>query len=352
MVAIGALDYMYGIITGKTPPPIEAKNEGADIGTIKQFAQETDAESQKIWKKLDDDINRLNTSYKGLYGKSVFSDAYQSDLKQFENEYTRTHTPGTTGTGSFLQDASNILATFTGMPQSSKKPSLEDYGLFFGYNLQSKGKDYIFQKDHAADFDNKKTSLGQAFDDVTSDWSYEKELRTVNEQVDTLLPELIDSNKYYNRGDIVPHTAENTAKLNAFTAWDKEGLSSKIIDFLRKHPDKFNASTVSSAIAAERLFMKVVQTKWDDPNITKSIMEGDPVTTLSQFGYTGLKDTEEIVTQAADAVLDSDLNPAKPFYDFLKDLWSNAGTYIEYVIAVIVVVALLYLAGEIKYVAS
>jgi hypothetical protein len=170
--------------------------------------------------------------------------------------------------------------------------------------------------------------------------------------VDLLLTEIIDPNLVGGVAENVPHTPEYTNKLNSFLNSDKEGLVGKILAFIKSHPDKFNANTVRSAITNQQTFMKQVQQKWNEGTITKSILEGDPGGALGEMGYQGVKVTEQTVVDAADTVLDSDVNPIKPFYDLLKDLWKNAGTYIEYVIAAIVVIALLFIANQIKGIAT
>jgi hypothetical protein len=98
--------------------------------------------------------------------------------------------------------------------------------------------------------------------------------------------------------------------------------------------------------------MKMVHDRWDEPSINKAIREGDASGAFKNFFGEGVSYVEDTVTDGVDDIMGSDLNPVKPFWDLLKDLWENAGSYIEYVFIFIVVIALIWIAGEIKYVAT
>jgi len=347
MVAIGALKYGIDILTGDTPIPVLNPNEGSGVTTIKKFSSDLEKGSTDNWQKLNDDVNRLDQSYKGLYGKSAFSDSYQSDLKQFNSSFEKPKTNTTLN-----DDLISWMYDKAGIPEPKRQPTAEEQGYFFLSELYQKGEDYIFQRDHRADFDNRDTTIGRGFDDIRTDIKDTKLIADTKAQVDLLLTEIIDPNLVGGVAENVPHTPEYTNKLNSFLNSDKEGLVGKILAFIKSHPDKFNANTVRSAITNQQTFMKQVQQKWNEGTITKSILEGDPGGALGEMGYQGVKVTEQTVVDAADTVLDSDVNPIKPFYDLLKDLWKNAGTYIEYVIAAIVVIALLFIANQIKGIAT
>lgn len=336
MVAIGGLKYMIDILSGNETLPVLNTNPGQDITTLKKFSEalgqatttkfsdELYKASDQTWNQLNDDINKLDTAYRAKYGTSVFTSNYETDANKYFSFPGVTRTP-------------------------------QNLGMFFLIEYYQNGTDYIFQRDHRTDFDNKDNVLGRGLDAIKTDAkdiSDPSAIWNTKSQVDTLLNELIDPNLVAGHAENVPHTSEYINKLNQFESSEKGGLTEKILSFIRQHPSQFNASSVITAIKNEQKFMSDVAAKWNDPSIGKSILEGDVWGTIGGFFHSGIQWTEQTVVDGADTILDSDLNPVKPFWDLLKDLWKNAGTYIEIFIAVVAVFTLLYLAGQIKYVTS
>jgi hypothetical protein len=347
MAAVGVLKYAIDLLSGDVPPPIKNTQVSEGITTIQKFGLELNDGSIKNWKDTKDAITKMDNAYRTLYGKSVFSSAYQTDLKNFNT--------------SWLKGKSKDVHSIADMARLFQKgingeaviaPSPEEYDAFFIQELNWKGEDYIFQRDHKADFDNRENPIGKAYDEVKQDIKYQVEVSDALATYKALKDDLIDPNTVYGRAEDVPHDEENTAKIHAFDSESDKGLVGKLLTFLKNNPTRFNASTVSKAIENENLFMKMVHDRWDEPSINKAIREGDASGAFKNFFGEGVSYVEDTVTDGVDDIMGSDLNPVKPFWDLLKDLWENAGSYIEYVFIFIVVIALIWIAGEIKYVAT
>lgn len=343
MAVLGLLKYGLDILSGTQAPPVSNPTEGADIATLKKFESDLEASSKGNWQTVTNSIDKINDAYKQKYGKPAFSDLYESDWKKVKQQIYNDLTPE-------QKMAAKYTEFMTGKEADYTTPEMK--AEFFFSELQFKGEDYIFQREHRGDFDNKDTAVGKAFDETRSNWSIVGDTFDTIKAISGFDKSFIDPNSVWGKAEDVPHTPENIEKLNSFTSADVGGMSAKILTFLKNNPGKFNAATVRQAFENERLFMKMVHDRWDEPTINKIIREGDPVTIFEKLTGDGVGYVEDTAKTIADQVLDSDLNPTKPIYDLFKDLWENAGSYIEYIIIIAVIVALLWLAGEIKYVAT
>lgn len=329
-----------GFLQGSGAPLPEGTGESVQISTIKKFADDINQAQSQQWNKIQEDIRRLDTSYQGLYGKSIFSDAYQNDLKKFNTEVGKQ--------GVHIEMKSHkILGQDIKLPtvvQGGSLPTVEEQSYFFFGELQ-KGEDYIFQRDGRTDYDNKDSVLGKALGDIQSDFQESIAYGNTIAQMNLELPTFIDPNLSYGYAQDVPHTEENATKLNQFQQGEQNNIIDKLLSFLKNHPNQFNSATVAKAIENERTFMKVVMNDWNMDSINKAYREGDYIGAVTQAITTGANAIEK----AGEEIIDDVVDPLKPFYDLLKDLWENAGTYIEVVIGFVIVVVLLYLAGQIKY---
>lgn len=340
MAVAGLLKYGLDILSGTAAPPTSNPTEGADIATLKKFESDLESLSKENWKTVQSSIDKIDTAYKQKYGKSAFSDLYESDWKKVKEQLYHDLTP------------EQKVAAWYAQYITGKEPDFataETKAAFFFSELQFKGEDYIFQREHRGDFDNKDNMIGKAFDEARSNWSMVGDTFETIKAISGFDKSFIDPNSVWGKPQDVPHTQENIDKLNAFISADTGGMSSKILNFLKQHPDKFNAATVRQAFENERLFMKMVHERWDESSINKTIREGDPASIFKQLTGDGVGYVEDTVRNTADEFFESDLNPAKPFWEFFKDLWDNAGSYIEYIIIIAVVLGLLWIAGEIKY---
>lgn len=343
MAVMGLLKYGLDILSGDEAPPISNPTEGRDITTLKKFESDLQNSSSENWKTVQSSIDKIDSAYKQKYGKSAFSDLYESDWKKVKQQIYN-NLPQQERT------AAEIVKNLTGIEYDFVTP--EQKAEFFFTELEYKGEDYIFQREHRGDFDNKDTSVGKAFDETRSNWSMIADTFDTIKAISGYDKSFIDPDSVWGKAQDVPHTQENIDKLNAFTSGDQGNLAGKILDFLKKHPNKFNAANVRKAIANEQLFVKMVQERWNEPSINKTLGDGDPWEIFKSFTGEGVGYVEDTVYNLTDDILDSDLNPAKPFWDLFKDLWENAGTYIEYIIIIVVIVALLWIAGEIKFISG
>jgi hypothetical protein len=343
LTAIAGIGYTQGSMAPPTNG-VDQFGESVQITTIKKFGNELNKAQEQQWDTIQKNIRAFDDSYKAIYGKSVFSDAYQSDLQKLNTEVQATGQGVPKITYEEYTGPWGIKYT---LPKVTYTPTAQQEDLFFYQELQ-RGEDYIFQRDGKTDYDNRNTILGKGLDDIQNSFKVGIELVQALTQEKTLEAEYIDPNIVYGYPQDVPHTEENATKINQFQQGGEEGLLDKLLTFLQKHPNEFNAATVSKALQDETNFMKAVQADWNIDSINRTIREGDYIGAIKEAVTDGVKTVEKAGEQIVNDVVD----PLEPYYKLLKELWENAGTYIEMVIAFAIVVLLLWIAGQIKYVTT
>lgn len=341
--ALAGLGYTEGSLAPFTNG-VEQFGESLQISTIKKFGDELNQAQQQQWDKTQNDIRAFDASYQAIYGKSVFTDAYQNDLKKFNESIESSHqgVPKVT-----TVDWEGPFGVKVKMPKVIYTPTNEQQDLFFYMELQ-KGEDYIFQREGRTDMDNRNTSLGRGLDDIQTDFKVGVEISNALAQERWIEQSFIDPNITYGYPQDVPHTEENATRINQFQQGESQGIWDKLLIFLQNHPDKFNSATVTRAIQNEEAFMKSVQADWNFDSINRSVREGDYIGAVDQ----AVKDGVKTIEKAGEDIINDATDPLKIFYDLLNDLWASSGTYIEMIIAFVIVVVLLYVAGQIKYVTT
>lgn len=349
---VGGIKYLNDVLSGNALDPFATNTgESVTINNLKTFASDIDKASQQNWTQMQADIKRLDDSYRGLYGKSVFSDAYQSDLRNFNQQYVKNPPKN--------NDFLGMAAAFVSGKDYIPTPTAEEQSLFFYTELSTKGQDYIFQRDHKSDFDNRESVIGRGLGDIKTDFKNVADSTTMQTLLQKLIPSLIDPGRVQGDFKSVPHTPEFTAQMNQFAILDKENAPAKLLEYIKTHPGFINAAKIRESLEYENAFMENVVKNWNGESISKSFTEGDFIGGIKQLTSDGVQVSENIVRDAAqsvttgvDNILDSDLNPLKSVWDLIKDLFANGGNYITYALFLGVAIGVLFLAGQIKYVVA
>lgn len=321
MAAVGFLDWSWKLLNGDVPPPIENDATGKNIETINKFAEDLDNSSKKAWQEVNNKLVLANTFNILRNGDTIFTKNFEDEMRKVNNSK---YGPNTT-------------------------PREEVIGRLFQMDLMRNGAQYIFKDQPNMDTGfsvNTKSLTGE----VQSLAQYGDEAKFTYDQLKYVKSTFIDEAKYWGHAENVPHTTETSLQKTNYNDVLKKGSIDRITDFITRNPDKFNASSILKAFDGEKNFMKQVNEKWDEGNVTKSIMEGDAWGTFSNLFGEGLTTTKDGIVTIGDATIGSEYSPIKPFWDLFKGLWENAGSYIEIIVIVGAIFVLLWVAGEIKYV--
>jgi len=318
MAAVGAFKYMIDILSGNESPPVEGTGTSPAMTTINQFADDLNKKSKEAWYKVGASLEGINNNYKMRSGGgTIFS-------KNFKDEMRLAQIPAT--------------------------GAEEKLGQLFEINFERFGLDFIIDQNlHNRDIQLAKQTLGDLHDKSHA----ATELESIAYTTDYTKGTFINSYKYLDKPENVPHTEELNLQHQKYENMVKNSnFVQKILDFVKRNPDKFNVATLSKAFRDETDFMNAVNLRWNDTNITKSILEGDPVGTYKNMFGEGVTTTEQGIEKGTqiigDTVFGPENNPITGFWNLFHDLWKNAGNYAEYAIIVVVVFALLWVAGEIK----
>jgi hypothetical protein len=317
MAAIGFLDYAYKLLTGEIDPPNEAQGTGADINTINQFADDVQTKSKATWDKVQLQLSYMNAAIFQKTGESMYSAEFRK----------------------ILSDVNKNLG------ESSQN---EAYGRAFEYTLKEKGAKFIFSEKANPD----SASMKQLIGDVDTQLQFADNAEWMGDIINLTRGTFIDPHTYYDNVENVPHTEAITNLHNHYESQVKDaGFVEKILAFVKSNPDKFNVGTITKAFKNETNFMQQVNNTWDTGNTNKSIQEGDAWGVFKSLFGDGITVSGHVVTEIGDATIGADGSPLKPFWDLFKNLWENAGTYIEYILIAVAIFALLWVAGEIKTIA-
>lgn len=313
MAAIGFLDWAYDVVTGKAANPIKKEGVGDTIRSIQTFGDELNTTTKEAWKNL-------------------YNELFYSVNRQ--------------GTRALTTSFLNEWALQSTVPMSDEE-TYQSFGQLVETELTRRGAKYVFSDSFINDPESK--NPGKVLKDIQDQIQFADEAQGVYNTLQYAEKTFIDPYPYSDLPEAVPHSAEIEAQRNLYNQAVLPGkYIEKILAFVRRNPTKFNASTIITAFKREQDFMTQVNNKWNDKNISRSILEGDPTGTFQALLGDGVNVTKDVISEVADDTLGSDLSPVKPIYDLFKDLWDNAGTYIEIVGVVAVTIVLLYIAGEIK----
>jgi len=317
MAAIGFLDYTYQLLSGQTPPPIEREGSGGVINTINNFADNLNKNSQKAWEDVNNSLALADSANILTKGDTIFTQQFIDDMRKVN-------------------------------PKPTEKPNYEVIGRQLYTDIYKYGKEGVFKIT-----DDNKGTLGKTADEIIAKNQYAWDTADIAYVTDYTRGTFIDSYKYYDHPENVPHTTELTLdNVNYQTVVKSSNAIQRIMDYLKNNPDKYNITMIRAAFNDEAKFMDEVQARWNDPSLTKSIMEGDAVGTFTNLLGDGLNVTKDTIATVGDATLGNDLSPVKPLWDLFKSIWDNAGSIIEYAAIAIAFFALLWAIGEIKYVSS
>ena len=316
MAGIGFLDYAYKMVTGEIAPPIAPEGTGPTMDTINKFSDKLQNESQKAWQSVSDSLLSMAST-------SVFGGK------------------GTYFSKNFVDDLRKVVATTE--PGAERDTAV---GRLFEYSYEKNGAKYIYSE--SADPERQKLVQKQ-LDDLHNVTHWADNAQYISDLTVYTKGTFIDPHTFYGKPEDVPHTEELTFEHISYeTVVKSSNFVQKIMEFVKNNPDKFNVATVTKAFRDETDFMNKVNEKWNDSSVNKSIREGDALGTFENLLGEGLVVAKDGIVTVGDATLGSDISPIKPFWDLFKNLWENAGTYLEYVAIAAVVLVLLWVAGEVK----
>lgn len=326
MAAIGFLNWAYGLATGDVAPPVERSGSGEAINTINKFADDLNKNSKDAWIQVGKSLMNLDDTANLKNGDSAFTTQFRDDMRQMftSKEFTLDQQ---------MNEGKNAAYLFARL---------------YGADLRKYGKEGVFNLSG----DHESWGIEKNIDEIASKYAYAANTESLVQDITFVKSDFIDPYTYFDHPENVPHTEKLTQESTEYqNVVRKENMVGRIMDYLKNNPDKYNIATISKAFQDEDNFMNEVYKKWNDSNITKSILEGDAGGTFKNLIGDGVTVVENGIVTVGDATIGSDISPIKPLWDLFKDLWSNAGTYLEIAAIVGVVFALAWLAGEIKYIA-
>jgi len=320
MAAVGFLDYAYKLLTGEIGPPLEREGTGPDIDTINKFSDQLQEMSKKTWDNINQKITLMNTNTFIREGDTIFTPEFRDDMRKITN---------------------SSIPFLKAIPQKTVLAGLLEQD----YKRSDRGLKYVFKET------DDKTQFQNFLGDIQNDLTFVDDAQYTSDIVKYSQGTFIDPYIYSNHAEDVPHSASEVVNNYQYVT-EKNGYVDKIMAFISRNPDKFDMATISKAFRNEQDFMKKVEEKWNDPSLNRAISDGDAWGAYTTLFNDGLADVKQGIVTVGDNTLGSDISPVKPFWDLFKNLWDNAGSYIEIVLIVGAVFALLWAAGEVKYISK
>lgn len=199
------------------------------------------------------------------------------------------------------------------------------------------------------DTDNKATSLN-LLDEVGGEAKVANEAGMAYEALNYAKGQFIDPYKFSNHPELVPHSEKLTLQhYNYQTFVEKGGMMDQIMDYVKNNPTKFSTKNVLQAFETERTFMQQVDAKWDEQNKGRTILQDDPSASAKELFGDYVNTVKNFAQNVGDTVVP---DPIKDFWDILDNLWKNGATYIEIAAVVGALFAVLWAAGEVRYITS
>jgi len=310
--------WILGNIVDYATQTVMFSGAGEDITTIKRFGDDLNQVAKEKWQKVMIDISKLAQVYQDESGSNnPFTENYAREFRKYTSD--------------------------------PKNPQYQNVGEQFIRYYWNGGLGTIFNYDPKNFTEEHRNMINSTIDEIKSDLKVANDTQETLNILNTSETTFFDSAQYPDPASI-PHDQVSNLLIEAnyLTFTKSQGYIDSITKWLRNNPGKFNVQTINQALRNEQKFMDAVVAAWDDPNVQRSILEGDPVGTFKAAVITG----SEKAADNIDDFLDSDYSPVKPLWDIFKDLWDNAGSYIEYGLIVGVLILLLWAGGEVKTIVS